>query len=580
MGIIDRHLNVDNTSQVILSMNNMGITEIQNFLNYRNYYNDKPNLILLFIKKKFSEYISKNYQIITLQEADINFYLENICKFINTKFNNILNNLFLKNLIDLIEYNNSNNKFFSQIKMEYYKEIISTFFEGSYSLPKKIKKEKLFNIIDNNWLNIKFENIINLSVCLNKFKFENIDISKYSNIYENKFDDKINIVKLLEYINKCFVENKEDKDLEDIDNIKNISNSKILKKYNFRFIIDILKSNGFLLFEEYHKIITQKYKNINDFMVFKKEKRLINYFLYIISQKSSDNVNRYVNEKLIKIKDYLRDLEDNYNNNINYQKIPVKQESDKYKNIDLSCYNRDNTSFNIFKYTNTNKIMISKYNLCDKIEPYFDIYKSYYNSRYPDRELEFDIINSTTIVKVKFMEKTYYIHMAVIQFLVMDKLFKFDEGLNIIELSTNVGIKPQDLQDTINSLLKIKLIKRTDNKNIEEIKFLINYSFEYKKHQVSISSMVLKENIEDNKEKEFLHDRQTIVLANLYDYIKKNKYCYEDVLLTDLQYKIPFKLNIDYIQTAIKTAISKEHIKAVETQKQGCAIQIMYQLVI
>jgi hypothetical protein len=287
----------------------------------------------------------------------------------------------------------------------------------------------------------------------------------------------------------------------------------------------------------------------------------------MVSKKDSNSVNRKVNEILLRIRDYIYDLEDSYNNNIGYQKITVKQESDKYKSLDLSYYNRSNTTFNIFKYSNSNSNSnpVSEFNLNLKIEPYFDIYKKYYNSRYPDRETEFDPFQSTMIVKMKFMEKNYYIHMALIQYIVLDIIYNSNQEINTLKISEKSGIKIEYLQETINSLLQIKIIKRTNAKSIEDLKFCINYDFTYDNNKISISALVIREdsstsNTSNKKKEEYMHDRNTIILSNLYDYIKKNKTFVKDILITELAYKIPFKISHQQIDDAIKILIDKEHI--------------------
>jgi hypothetical protein len=568
MGVISRYIDINNTKQVIGVLRNLGIQNAENLENYRDYYEKSEEETISFINDKLNKFIISNLESINNEQYDINYCIEQINKFLNKKFYDILKILCINSLVCKNEnYNNSKNGFYFLIKNKFYNEVYNKILKAEFKLANIKQSKMLIDIINDNWSNINFDNIVGLSQSLKKIKTNNTNIEEYIKIYEEKFDNKANIIKLINYITEKLINNDR----------KNKEES-----YNICQIVDMIKSNGFLLFEEYHKSIIEKYKNSVSIDELSEEKMLNIYFRHIISSKESNNVNRYANEKILIIRKYLDDLWDNYHNNINYKKITVKQVSEKYKNLDLSNYNRNNTSFNIFRYSHINKTTIQNYILNDKISPYFDIYKSYYDSRYPDREIEFDILKSTTIVKATFLEKTYYIHMAIIQYLVMESLFNNIDGQTIIEISKSTGISPQHLQDTINSLLKIKLIKHDNNKNnknIEDIIFTINYGFEYDKNKISISSMILK-NEESEEKKQFLHDRDTIVLANLYDYIKKNKYCLEDILLTELQYKIPFKLTLEHIQKAIKTAISKEHIKAIETQINGDHIQIMYQLVV
>ena len=60
-----------------------------------------------------------------------------------------------------------------------------------------------------------------------------------------------------------------------------------------------------------------------------------------------------------------------------------------------------------------------------------------------------------------------------------------------------------------------------------------------------------------------MHDRNTIILSNVYDYIKRNKTFVKDILITELGYKIPFKISHQQIDDAIKTLIDKEHINEI-----------------
>ena len=228
------------------------------------------------------------------------------------------------------------------------------------------------------------------------------------------------------------------------------------------------------------------------------------------------------------------------------------------------------TVFVSSKYSTENINKITEPKLTDlKIEPYFDIYKAYYKSRYPDREIEFNPIQSTLIVKMKFLEKIYYIHMALIQYIVLDLIYKSEQKISILYISEKSGIEVKYLQETINSLLQIKIIKRTDAKSIENLKFYMNHNFVHDNNKISISSLVTKEdltstNIENKKE--YLHDRNTIILSNVYDYIKKNKTFTKDLLISELQYIIPFKFSQEQIDNIVKNLIDKEHITEINLQ--------------
>lgn len=442
-------------------------------------------------------------------------------------------------------------------------------------------------LVDENWLNLNFTNLIDLIENINKIKFileinlniinnkNNIinSINDYISIINNKFDDKNNIKKLIEYIEINFISLENEKH-------KNFDEIYINKKYNFRFIIENLKSNGFLFFEEFYDQLKKRYNNKLNIYQIKKDKNIIKYFINIISNKNSNSVERYVNELLIKLRDYINDLEDSYNNLLFYQKINIKKELEKHININLSDYNRNLTTFNIFKYSLINENKIKNYKLNYKIETYFDNYKNYYSSRYPDRCIDFDPILTTLIISMNFNSKNYFIHMALIQYLVLDKIFNLNDGINIQDLCFQIGININDIEDTINSLLKVKIIKRSNDENIENIKFYINNEFYNEKNKISISSLVINQNELLEFKKEFLHDRNTIVLLNLNNYAKKNKFFTADTIIDELQYKIPFKINMQYIEDAITKSLDKEYIKLIEVPNiNDNSIQIMYQYI-
>jgi hypothetical protein len=584
ISIIDRYLNFNNN---FVLLDNLGIEINSSILVYNNYYRtlvSNPDNIKELISEQINKYISNKYKLINLKNADINYYIENINLFAKKKFREIISELNIEHIISMLDYCSNTNKNYLDCRNQYYKIFYDKIICGLYN-PVGIQTEsKLDSIINDNWNKINFDNFINFTKTLNKIKYLGQNVDNYIKLISDKFDSGENITKLLDYINKVFFDDIKNNpnNLNDSDNLDNSDNSdnsdksyitdnvdwvKESTKYNFRFVVDNLKSNGYLMFEEYNKQLKSRYGKPQKIDSIKKDKKLINYFIYIVSKKDSNSVNRKVNEILLRMRGYIYDLEDSYYNNIGYQKIIVKQESEKYKSVDLSSYNRSNCTFNIFKYSNSNSSNLSnstgqyQYNLDSKVEPYFDIYRKYYNSRYPDREVEFDPIQSTLIVKMKFMEKNYYIHMALIQYIVLDIIYSSD-SINMIGLSEKSKINIEDLQSTINSLLQIKIIKRTNAKSIEELKFYINYDFTHDNNKISISSLVCKEDLtnSNDKQKEYMHDRNTIILSNFYDYIKKNKTFMKDTLITELGYKIPFKISQQQIDDVIKILIDKEHI--------------------
>jgi hypothetical protein len=580
MTLTMRYLNFQSGSDILTRI---GVnTSLQSNLDSYNEcflnYSSNPNKINEFIKSQIINYVDKNYSLINIVDADINYYIERINLFLENKFKDIIEEINVIHIISMCDYFSNKNKstdnsnitnHYIYWRNEYYKIVEDIILCGKYKIFGLNDKETLITLLEKNWNNIKFDNLIKFANTLNKIKFLGQDVSKYIVLISNKFDEIENLTKLLvyiekklEYINpdtKAYTE-KETQVEFDYEKERKTSNS----KYNYRFVLDCLKSNCYLLFEEFNFNIKNKYKKQQQIETIITDKRIINYFLYIVSQKDSNTTNRKVNELLISIKNYIEDIEESYYNNISYKKITVKQESDKYKSVDLNSYNRENSTFTIFKYSNINQSNINGFTLSPQIEPYFDIYKNYYKSRYPDREVEFDPIKSTMIVKIVFNSKQYYIHMALIQYIVMDKLFKVKEndGLGIKEISSQTNIDVKNLQQTINSLLHIKLIKHSSNtSNIADMKFYINYDFMHQTNKISICSLIIPKEQKVLEERELIHDRNTIILSNLYDYIKKNKTFSIDNIYDEIsKNKLPFKIELEQIISAIKVMVEKEDI--------------------
>jgi hypothetical protein len=127
--------------------------------------------------------------------------------------------------------------------------------------------------------------------------------------------------------------------------------------------------------------------------------------------------------------------------------------------------------------------------------------------------------------------------------------------------------------------LKIRIVKRssgTSDKSI--IKFILNNNFSFEKNKLSISGLVKKDNSEVKPtQREFLHDRNMIVLCNLIYHAKKNTYFSRDTIMEQLSYKIPFKITEEQLNKAIDKALTDDYIKLQEINNSNGSIDILYQ---
>ena len=631
--LIEKYLNIKSTESSLDKLSRIFanikpcsaiITEISNYQAIYNQQLRNPIVVKEYLTKLISEQINNNYQIINVLDADINYFLKGVLVSYNETFNSIVGKMNINNIIKMIDYTaekKNNDSTFKVLMNMYFKLFGDKILYGQFGK----SNTYLFEQIDNSWSKINLSNLLNFADILSKLKYHKADTSKYDLVFQTKFDDVSNINKLLDFINKNYLLPKDtvsesesasasasasESCIYDINEIQTQESKNDDLKYNFRFIIDNLKSSGFLLFEQYYKNIQSRYEQINIDML-NRDLKLVRHFMIIISHSEQSNVNRYVNDILIRIRNYLFDLQESYYNNQTYQKIKIRTESDKYKDCDMNCYNRELTNFKMFKYnycTNSDNILARAHNLesCEiititttssesavqnqnliidykniskNLTGYLDIYRSYYKTRYPDREIEYDLIDSTIIVKMKFNEKAYYIHMALIQYIILDKIMENPTGLTVQSISELLGIPASKLNETFNSLLKIRIVKRTSGTNdISSVKFILNKDFTFEKNKLSISGLVKKE-ITDTKpvQREFLHDRSMIILCNLIYYAKKNTYFTRDTIMEQLSYKIPFKLTEEQVNNAIDKALADDYIKIQEIPNTNGTIDIMYQ---
>ena len=616
---IEKYLNIKSTESSFDKLSHLCanikpcsaiITEIYNYQSIYNQQLRNPTLVKEYLTKLISEHINNNYQKINVLDADINYFLKGVLESYNEKFNSIVGKMNINHIIKMIDYTaekKNDDSTFKVLMNMYFKLFGDKILYGQFGK----SNTYLFEQIDNSWSKINLSNLLNFADILSKLKYHKADTSKYDLVFQTKFDDVSNINKLLDFINKNYLLPKDISPshvsgIYDINEIQTQEYKNDDLKYNFRFIIDNLKSSGFLLFEQYYKNIQSRYEQIN-IDTLNRDLKLVRHFMTIISQSEQSNVNRYVNDILIRIRNYLFDLQESYYNNQTYQKIKIRAESDKYKDCDMNCYNRELTNFKMFKYnycTNSDNILARAHNLeslesstsseqtaqnqnliidykniSKNLAGYLDIYHSYYKTRYPDREIEYDLIDSTIIVKMKFNEKAYYIHMALIQYIILDKIMENPTGLTAQHISELLAIPASKLNETFNSLLKIRIVKRTSGTNdISSVKFILNKDFTFEKNKLSISGLVKKE-IADTKpvQREFLHDRSMIVLCNLIYYAKKNMYFTRDTIMEQLSYKIPFKLTEEQINNAIDKALADDYIKIQEIPNTNGTIDIMYQ---
>ena len=540
MNLVARHLNISNHSIIDTGYNCDKINE------YNRLYSLKRELLDEIVINKIKLYINSIFETLIQNTNEINYYIENIIMICSIKFKELLVKLEIDNIIMILDYG-KNKKEYKYYQNEYYSQVYENI-ENNIEVAINDNKYKLYDLLKNNWNKISFKNIIEFTKILNKFNYLKKNINKFKDIIVNNFDNEDNIDKLINYIINNFI-------IESIDD-----NGFINSKFNFYFIIDNLKSNGYLLFEKFNILIKKKYLNNNlDLNEIEKDIKIIKYFMFLIKNKESNTVNKNVNELLIKMNNFMSDIKDSYNYNLNYLKNS-NVENDNTQNY------TNKYKFRILKYNNKEDEIIYDFTLPNELKKEIRKYEEYYNNKYVDRELDYDLINSTIIVKMKF-KMDYYIHMSLIQYIVLEKIYNIKGNILLSQISKDINIDILKLEDTINSLLKIKLIKKLSNS--DEIILSLNNDFSMDDKKISISSLLKKEVNKDNNS--LLHDRDTIIYCNLIDYIKKNTVIYEDTIIEKIQYKIPFKITEEMLRISLENTmkdniIEKIYLDANKTQ--------------
>jgi predicted transcriptional regulator len=561
---INRYLNLKNDSLIRLFKEMDENIKLDPLLEYQmlyKQYEKEPETVKTLVKQRIDENFTEMSKKIFIEKADVNYIIGKLYFYEDIKFRDKLKNISIDTLIIMMDYNLDVKENYNYVKKYYYSLLSATINCNIY--------EFLVNQLDK----ITIDNFVKLTKIITKISCNNINIDTYKSFINDKFDDIELVKKLINFIKENIIDIK-DTDMEDS---KNQNFTELIHKYDIRFIIDNMKSNAYLLFEEYYKYVKSRYINykgpITTFPIkeLKNDIKLVKYFMFLISIKDKTNINRYVNEILLRIKTYLYDVEDSYNNNYSYYKIKIVGSSEKYKNANLALYKRDISTFQILKYNFAPDNLLTSPYISDNLQPYIDMYKSFYSARYPDRDFEVDFIKSNLITKITCLSKDYFIHLALIQYVVLDIIINNVEGVCAKEISATLNIKLSLLNEAFNSLLKIKIIKRNS-----ETKFVFNNEFTYDKSKISIFGLIKKDDDDTAKtaEREFIHDRSVILLCNLVNYAKRNDPFTIDFVSEKLSTVVPFKFTKENLENALKDAIKDNYI--IEMKEGSADSPILY----
>ena len=141
------------------------------------------------------------------------------------------------------------------------------------------------------------------------------------------------------------------------------------------------------------------------------------------------------------------------------------------------------------------------------------------------------------------------------QFILLDLINKNKNGIDVLKIASTINIKLKYLESTFNSLLKVKLIKRTT-----DYIFYPNNDFNFPNKKISIFNL-MDTNIDNSKiERQFVHDKNLILQCNVINFAKKNKEFTLDTLNKHLSNVIPFVIDETVLSKCLEKCVNDSYL--------------------
>jgi hypothetical protein len=523
----------------LLKNYNITVKNDEYSIQFGNYYNNREEYYK-YIDNKLFEFV--NTTLNADKNTDINRIVKNFEYLHNLKITELEEKIGIKEIWDLDKLTSPSKKRYKYIKYVY---------DEIFNKKRLNQDNKTFiEFFQINLLKSNISTFVILLTILNKIKKYNND-NNILNIIEEEigelFDDEKYVKNLINFIQSEYISCENEIDIQEGN----------IKKKNIKFLILKMKSGGYLFFNSYLKNLYEKYSHKIDILDIEKDRKFVNYLIFIVRE-NTEKIYLIINKLLLTMKDYLDDMEDSYYNLINYNKIAIKNDTNKYTDKEIDNLKRNCVNINITKYIMKENEKIYKCNIPKEVLIYYDILKSYYNARYLDRIMEIDYLESTIKIKMNF-DKKYTFEMNLFQYSIL-KLIYDNKETKLINIINKTKIECEIVEKIINGFLKIELIKRTDE-NINDIKFIINNNFCHEKTNLNIVHKINKININDNN---YLFQKNKVIYCNLIDILKKIKdKCNETTLNEKLLKRIPFKFTNEEVLNEIKNGINIGDIKKI-----------------
>ena len=281
--------NDDNDSFIkLINKYNISVKKNEYTEQFNNYYYNKSKYDE-YIKNKICSYIRE--KLTSLNNIDINEIISNFNYLINTKINNIYEDIGITEIIEINTQRGYNNR--------------SVYNKYLYDIILKDKRENQNNkdfatYFSESVENINIDSLSKMSALLERINFfsiknENVFIDDINNIriiISEMFDEEENINKLIKYIQNMYINDDESYELTP-------------NKKNIKYLLNNMKCDGYLFFKNYLTFIKNKYRtNKINIMDVNKDRKIINYFILILKDKKS-NISIIINKLLLNIKIYI-----------------------------------------------------------------------------------------------------------------------------------------------------------------------------------------------------------------------------------------------------------------------------------
>ena len=529
------HLNFDNSFLNYFNEN------LENHLMYREFFINNGNntfdntfnnasdncnkKIISFIEEQIKNKILQKHKLIQNISIEINF--NNIINVLTYSFTKFIKEEKLQHYLNLAENYKINS--IEQIYNYYRKTMFDIILFGKYKYNEQdfltisdIIKQNIINFSDK-----KLFSVIHLSIYIKNISNDNTYLLNFSNILQNYFDNheiihKIINIMIYQYINQS----------NDID--ENI----ISLKY--------LKSGGYLIFETYFNYLKTliatliKQNNCNETTQILT--RHSDFIKQLINNRKNDNEIKIsqLNEILLTIKNYINDALVNNEINENYLKVKMKNNPQKIgsnisHNQQQSNYVHEIYSFN-YDIGNSYAFGDIKDNL-----PYTTLFNYFHSDKFINREINYDIVNSTINIKLKNYHNTIFV-VNIIQFkilaIIIDKHTLKEATKNVMNNLFN-KFSRNIVNDAIKSLVNSNIIeycnfeKEGDNITIYKLckdsnDNLMENGIELKQLNESEPKVIelykkMKKFARYPENHSFAFERQQIILCNIIQFAKNVK---------------------------------------------------------